>query len=73
MLATVTDIRTRRTTSTPEVKAAVPIENNVYQCTRCNAKDQLFKLFIGGKVQCGDCNVTISNITVSQVPGATKA
>lgn len=72
MDATVIDIRTRKTASMPEVKAVVPIENNVYQCTRCNAKDQLFKLFIGGRVQCGDCSVTIDNLVVAQVPGRTR-
>lgn len=37
----------------------------VYECSRCNDPDQLFKLWVDGRVTCGSCEVRI-NITTKR-------
>lgn len=35
----------------------------VYECSRCHAPHQLFKLWVDGRVTCGDCEVRIALTT----------
>lgn len=63
MSGTVIDIRTKL----PQKQAQSTADQigTVYECARCGARDQLFKLFTDGHVSCGDCGARMNNLQVN--------
>lgn len=62
----VIDLTTRKLlATTPQAPSVATQQGTVYECSRCQAKEQLFKLLADGHVVCADCDARMSNLTTT--------
>lgn len=67
-MGSVVDINTRKEISNavePEPAPHARQSGRVFDCSRCHAKDQLFKIFATGEINCGDCGARMNNLQVT--------
>jgi hypothetical protein len=66
-VGTVVDISTRLPVDTQTVEPAPHARQYgyVFDCGRCNAPDQCFKLFATGEIKCADCGARMNNLQVT--------